>query len=83
MTAKAAGDTGAVLAAYDFSQFSTIADIGGGRGHLLRAVLQAAPDTSGILFDLPGVIDASISQDRFAITRRLLRGGGAGATPSS
>jgi hypothetical protein len=66
MTAKAAGDTAAVLAAYDFSRFSTIADIGGGRGHLLRAVLQAAPDTSGILFDLPGVID-SLDQpsDRF------------------
>lgn len=68
MTAKAAGDTGAVLAAYDFSRFSTIADIGGGRGHLLRAVLQSAPDTSGILFDLPGVID-SVDQpgDRFAV----------------
>jgi C-methyltransferase len=57
MTAKAAGDTAAVLAAYDFSRFSTIADIGGGRGHLLRAVLGAAPDTTGILFDLPGVIE--------------------------
>lgn len=68
MTAKAAGDTAAVLAAYDFSRFSTIADIGGGRGHLLRAVLQAAPDTSGILFDLPGVIDAVDSPgERFAV----------------
>jgi C-methyltransferase len=57
MTAKAAGDTAAVLATYDFTRFSTIADIGGGRGHLLRAVLQGAPSTSGILFDLPGVID--------------------------
>jgi C-methyltransferase len=57
MTAKAAGDTAAVLAAYDFRRFSTIADIGGGRGHLLGAVLQAAPDTAGILFDLPAVID--------------------------
>lgn len=57
MTAKAAGDTAAVLSAYDFSRFSTIADIGGGRGHLLRAALEAAPHSSGILFDLPGVID--------------------------
>ena len=57
MTAKAAGDTAAVLAAYDFSRFSTVADIGGGRGHLLRAVLDATPETSGILFDLPSVID--------------------------
>jgi C-methyltransferase len=68
MTAKAAGDIAAVLASYDFSRFSTIADIGGGRGHMLRAVLQAAPDTTGILFDLPGVID-SVDQagDRFAV----------------
>ncbi|MGI8653146.1 MAG: methyltransferase, partial [Geodermatophilaceae bacterium] len=33
-------------------------DIGGGRGHLLRAVLDVAPDTEGILFDLPEVIDS-------------------------
>ena len=57
MTAKAAGDTSAVLSSYDFSRFSTIADIGGGRGHLLRAVLEAAPKANGILFDLPAVID--------------------------
>ena len=68
MTAKAAGDTAAVLASYDFSSFSTIADIGGGRGHLLRAVLEAAPDTSGILFDLPGVIDTvDTPRERFAV----------------
>jgi hypothetical protein len=57
MTAKAGADIGAVLGAYDFSRFATIADIGGGRGHLLRAVLDAAPQTKGILFDLPTVID--------------------------
>jgi C-methyltransferase len=56
MTAKAAADIAAVLAAYDFSRFSTIADIGGGRGHLLRAVLDAVPAAEGILFDLPDVI---------------------------
>ena len=56
MTAKAAADIGAVLAAYDFSRFRTIADIGGGRGHLLRAVLDAVPAAQGILFDLPEVI---------------------------
>lgn len=68
MTAKAAADTSAVLAAYDFSRFSTIADIGGGRGHLLRAVLEAAPDTSGILFDLPDVIDTvAMRGERFTV----------------
>ncbi len=33
----------AVLGAYDFAQFGTIADIGGGGNHLLRAVLDAVP----------------------------------------
>lgn len=58
MTAKAIGDTAAILSAYDFSAATTIADIGGGRGHLLRAVLDAAPHAHGILFDLPDVVAA-------------------------
>ena len=58
MTAKAAADINSILAAYDFSRFGTIADIGGGRGHLLRAVLAAVPTAHGVLFDLPEVIDA-------------------------
>lgn len=56
MTAKANADIAAVLGAYDFGHFSTIADIGGGRGHLLRAVLDAVPAAQGVLFDLPAVI---------------------------
>ena len=50
------GQVAGVLAAYDFSEFDVVVDIGGGRGHLLRAVLDAAPETSGVLFDLPHVI---------------------------
>jgi len=57
MTAKATADIGAVLGAYDFSRFTTIADIGGGRGHLLGAMLEAAPHAKGSLFDLPAVIE--------------------------
>jgi hypothetical protein len=65
MTAKAAADTAAVLAAYDFGRFDTIADIAGGRGHLLRAVLDGVPAAEGILFDLPDVIQAlDIGRDR-------------------
>lgn len=68
MTSKAAADIAAVLAAYDFTRFSTVADIGGGRGHLLRAVLHQAPAASGILFDLPAVIDSlDISNDRVTL----------------
>lgn len=46
----------AVLDAYDFSPFTVIADIGGGRGHLLRGILEQTPAASGVLFDLPHVI---------------------------
>lgn len=58
MTAKAAADTAAILAAYDFSRFGTIADVGGGRGHFLRAVLDTTPSAQGVLFDLPHVIES-------------------------
>lgn len=65
MTGKAAADIGAVLGAYDFGRFATVADIGGGRGHLLRAVLDATPGTRGVLFDLPPVIDTlDVGTDR-------------------
>lgn len=55
MTSKSHRDIAAILPAYDFSQFATIADIAGGRGHLLRAILKNSPRTQGILFDQPHV----------------------------
>ena len=68
MTAKASADVGAVIAAYDFTRFGRIADIGGGRGHLLRAILEAAPGAEGILFDLPMVIDTLTAGDQPRLT---------------
>lgn len=41
--------------AYDFSQFDTLMDVGGGHGYLLAEILKATPDLKGILFDMPGV----------------------------
>lgn len=46
----------AILAAYDFSEADSIADIAGGYGHLLGAILQHYPDKEGVLFDLPEVL---------------------------
>jgi SAM-dependent methyltransferase len=46
----------AVAAAYDFGAFATIADIGGGRGHLLKRILERTPRTRGILFERQHVI---------------------------
>lgn len=56
MESKAQADVGAVVSAYDFQPFNAIADIAGGLGHLLRAVLDTAPSAQGILFELPDVI---------------------------
>jgi O-methyltransferase domain/Dimerisation domain len=50
-----------ILSAYDFSGFTRIADIGGGNGNLLRAVLSANPNAEGVLFDLPHVIEQAKS----------------------
>ncbi len=40
-----------ILAAYDFHSFHTIADIGGGHGALLAAILKSYPSHTGILFE--------------------------------
>lgn len=57
MVGKSFGQIGPVLAAYDFSRFKTIGDIGGGFGHLLSSIVKTAPAAKGVLFDLPGVIE--------------------------
>ena len=56
MVGKSFGQIGPLLGAYDFTQFKTIGDIGGGVGHLLSAILKTAPAATGVLFDLPEVI---------------------------
>ena len=63
MTSKSHRDIAALLPVYDFSQFATIADIAGGRGHLLRAILKSSPNTQGILFDQTHVV-AEVSPDK-------------------
>ena len=46
----------AVAAAYDFSVFKTIADVGGSTGNMLTTILARHPAPRGILFDLPHVV---------------------------
>lgn len=61
MTANSAVQIPALLAAYDFSRFDTVVDVGGGHGALLAALLRANPGLSGMLYDLPEVVrDAEI-----------------------
>jgi hypothetical protein len=45
----------AVAAAYDFSPFRRIVDVGGGNGALLAGILSASPKLTGVVFDLPKV----------------------------
>jgi O-methyltransferase domain len=72
MAGKAHGQIAGVLANYDFSPFKTIVDVGGGRGHLLRAVLDAAPNATGVLFDQPHVVKDA----RSTVSPRLKLQGG-------
>jgi ubiquinone/menaquinone biosynthesis C-methylase UbiE len=46
----------AVAPVYDFSELTTVVDVGGGRGALLGAILQANPHLRGVLFEAPHVI---------------------------
>lgn len=48
-----------VVAAYDFSPFSTIVDVGGGHGRLLSAIVAATPGVRGVLYDLPQVVEGA------------------------
>lgn len=56
MIAKSRRAVRVVADAYDWRAFGSIVDVGGGRGHLLAAVLERAPAARGILFELPQVI---------------------------
>jgi hypothetical protein len=61
MVAKSRAVLPALVDAYDYTRFDVIADVGGGHGHLLAAVLEHAPRARGILFDLPHVVAGAAS----------------------
>ncbi len=47
----------AVLAICDFSNFTRVVDVGGGKGTLIASILQAHPHVHGVVIDLPHVIE--------------------------
>lgn len=57
MASHSAAQIPAIVDAYDYGQFGSIADIGGGHGHLLAGILRRYPGPKGILFDLPPTIE--------------------------
>jgi O-methyltransferase domain/Dimerisation domain len=66
----------ALIASYDFSSFAAVADIGGGQGSTLAAILRANPSLRGILFDLPEVVKRPAPlQETGALDRCAVIGG--------
>lgn len=57
MTGVHGRETEAMLEAYDFTGVGTLADIGGGNGSVIMAILRRYPAMQGILFDLPSVVE--------------------------
>ena len=56
MTRQSEQHNAALVAAYDFSAFQKLADLGGGQGSTLAAILRANPPLRGILMDQPQVV---------------------------
>ncbi|QXJ26056.1 helix-turn-helix domain-containing protein [Actinomadura graeca] len=48
-----------LIKAHDFSRYGTVADLGGGDGTLLAAILETDPELRGILYDLPAGLKAA------------------------
>lgn len=64
-----------MLAAYDWSRFATIVDVGGGSGQTLLTILGRHPAARGIVFDLPQVVDRGRATDHAAAARCEFVGG--------
>lgn len=77
MTGMSALAIETLFPAYDFSDRRLIVDVGGGHGALIAAVLEHAPETRGVLFDLPDlVVDAGPNLEAAGVTARCAVSGG-------
>lgn len=56
--------TPAVTSAYDWGRFQEIVDVGGGIGTQIVSILNAFPQSKGVLFDLPHVVATAIPHKR-------------------
>jgi len=50
-------DVHAIVEALDFSSTSTVVDVGGGNGSLLRAILSRYAELRGVLFERDQVVE--------------------------
>jgi hypothetical protein len=67
MRATSAAVTPVIAVAYDWGRFPVIADIAGGIGTQLVAILDRFPDVRGILFDQPHVGAETIAHPRISV----------------
>lgn len=51
----------AVVAAYNFSRYKKVVDVGGGIGNVMIPLLKKYPKLQGLIFDLPQVVDQARS----------------------
>lgn len=70
MTRQSRQQNSALVAAYDFSRFRLVVDVGGGQGSTLAAVLSAQPSLRGVLLDLPQVVEDTAPLDEARVTDR-------------
>jgi len=59
MTSSSGSVADQVVEAHDFAPYGTVVDVGGGQGMLLSRILRANPRATGVLFDLPTVVEAA------------------------
>ena len=64
MRSASAAISPAVAQAYDWGRFPIVADIGGGVGSQLVAILDAHPSVRGILFDAPAALEQALPHNR-------------------
>jgi hypothetical protein len=70
MTSVSSLELPLIVAAYDFSGFARIVDVGGGEGALIRGILEANPKLRGVLFDLSSVVAGAVSLRKGSIADR-------------
>lgn len=65
------------IEAYDFDDARIVVDVGGGEGAVLARILRRAPKATGIVFDLPAVVEEAASRvSRYGLGERLAFEGG-------
>ena len=70
MTGSSTGAIPDLLEAYDFTGCTRIVDVAGGHGALLQAILERYPQATGVLCDLPAVVEEARALKGSAVAQR-------------